>query len=106
VTTGANLAGLASYGNYPYPYGVEATHDKFEKNEPNYNCDKIASDIVAQYSSEGYTFTTSPENVYRDGQEGGCIRGLLSGQGQTHVVDVVWNYNGSTYYHWLIVKLN
>lgn len=104
--TGSNLAKLTSYGEYSYPYGVEETNAQFRKNEPSYDCDKISKDLIAQYRSEGYTFDTSAGNVYRDGQGGQVIRGKLSGNGQTHVVDVDFTYNGSTYYHFNLTKLS
>lgn len=103
-STGQNLAGLATYGDYPYPYGVEATHAEFVEKSPQNDCNKIASDLIAEYSSEGYTFDTNAGNVYVS--QANVIRGYLSGHGQSHVVDVAWNYNGSTYYHWNVIILS
>lgn len=96
--SGSNLAGLATYGNYPYPYGVEATHAEFVQKSLQNDCNEIASDLIAEYKSEGYSFDTCAGNVYVS--QANVIRGYLSGHGQSHVVDVAWNYNGSTYYHW------
>jgi hypothetical protein len=107
--TGNNLAGLATYGDYPYPYGVEETNPQFRQNEPRYDCNKIAEDITNQYAGMGYTFDTDSGNVFRVGaSQGGAmvIRGKLSGEGQTHVVDVEAVYNGSTYEHGILVKLS
>lgn len=102
--SGSNLAGLATYGNYPYPYGVAATHAEFVQKSPQNDCNKIASDLIAEYKSEGYSFDTCAGNVYVS--QANVIRGYLSGHGQSHVVDVAWNYNGSTYYHWNVIILS
>lgn len=102
--SGNNLAGLATYGDYPYPYGVEATHAQFVEKSPQNDCNKIASDLIAEYKSEEYTFDTCAGNVYVS--DTNVIRGYLSGHGQSHVVDIAWNFNGSSYYHWNLVILS
>jgi hypothetical protein len=98
VTTGANLAGLATYGAYSYPYGVSETNPEFQKNEWSFDCNKIVSDITNEYVQRGYSFDTNIGNIYRSGDGGALmIRGKLNGEGQTHVVDI-WVGTNSTGY--------
>lgn len=95
-----NLAGLSTYGDYPYPYAVEETNAQFQKNEPEYNCEKIAADITAQYASEGCKFDTCSGDVFREGDGLGIIRGRLSGKGGTEVVDVIFQLSANSYTVW------
>lgn len=105
--TGANLAGLASYGEYSYPYGVEETNAQFRANEPAYKCDQIAADLIAEYASKGFTFDTNAGNVYRSADHAGLIRGKLTGQGETHVADVDWHYGSDGKYKYdIVIKLS